>query len=425
MKKMIHIAAAPGLAVLLSACAGPGPVGLENAVQEALTNPGPGGLNPVQEALANPGPGGLNPVQQAMVDALKPSSGSNQNAAVQQAVNAAVQQALAQGKEGEEVLYRELTYTFSNLDAFDLTKSNRMVFVDTLHGDFDSYGRKQGYELISTYRHRRKMPPPHDILSEWGGEIDRGEGWELEGLRFELSDVEKGIEVDARKEIEKFIKAASDGNDTGLIKGTPVVGKDDPPKPVTFKTLAVNYSSASGRAGFKIGDGSKWEPPNCPELKIELSTKGTVKQHRAAKAYISLPDYDDVEEWTGKVPLTFTAEWKPKKGGGIGEGECKFGDVPRTAYAMVLLREEELSVAEYHKIDVSLNPDTLIPNPLSVDTVEGRFTKRIPACPPLEEEGWGDKVRRAFIDKLYAPEIRVGCTNQSEEPFEPVRPLLR
>lgn len=75
MKKMIHIAAVPVLAVLLTACAGPGsqdgaePVG-------TLDDPGPGGLTDVEKAavekaveevlLVDPAPGGLNPVQKAL-----------------------------------------------------------------------------------------------------------------------------------------------------------------------------------------------------------------------------------------------------------------------------------------------------------------------------------------------------------------------
>ena len=176
MKKMIHIAAVPGLAVLLSACAGPG--GLENAVQEALTNPGPGGLNPVQEALANPGPGGLNPVQQAMVDALKPSPGSNQNAAVQEAVNAAVQQALAQQQASQmtgKPLYQELAFRFRNLG------KGTEGFVKQLHTIFNEYKGGKDRTLIP--------PAPH----------------ETDDIVFLLKDpwgIEPGIKEDIQRKIK-------------------------------------------------------------------------------------------------------------------------------------------------------------------------------------------------------------------------------
>ena len=70
MKKMIHIAAVPGLAVLLSACAGPG------TQPGTLDDLGPGGLAAVvlKELRDDSGPGGLKSVvRQATQDALNQS----------------------------------------------------------------------------------------------------------------------------------------------------------------------------------------------------------------------------------------------------------------------------------------------------------------------------------------------------------------
>ena len=107
MKKMIHIAAVPSLAVLLSACAGPG------TQPGTLDDLGPGGLAAVKEAVSealldDSGPGGLNPVQQAVQDTLNNPGPNDTPSMLQQAVQNAL---LDMGGKKEDFVWEEI-FTF-------------------------------------------------------------------------------------------------------------------------------------------------------------------------------------------------------------------------------------------------------------------------------------------------------------------------
>ena len=308
--------------------------------------------------------------------------------------------------EEEVVLYRELTYTFRNLDAIELTKPNRAKYVADLETAFNDNEAKWDYKLDRTeYQQKR---PPND--EKWSSKKTE-KGWELSGVRFKLSNLAKGISEDVgQKGIEDFVKKVTDENAVGLVKGTPVVWKADPPKPVTFKTLAVNYSSASGGGNI---DTVYERPVECPPARVTYSLKGIVKQEYA-KAYIYYRDMVSEAGWTDKSELLFPTVWKKDL------GVCEVLPYEQTARIMVLLRDEEQElppVAEYHTLTASIPENTGKPAPDHTKdhkVEKGRLTKGIPACPPAY---WED-ARNAFIDKLY--EVGVGCTDGYKDPVRPL-----
>ena len=151
MKKLTHIAAPVALSALLSACAVPGPeqmiqeASLYLDVQQALDNPGPGGLeqavqqalgdNPVegnlsqalQQALENPGPGGLeqaveqvladNPAPGNLSQAMQHLAEGTAQEAVQEAVMQAVNQALKEAQDPRyQPRYQQLKFDFQNME---------------------------------------------------------------------------------------------------------------------------------------------------------------------------------------------------------------------------------------------------------------------------------------------------------------------
>ena len=311
----------------------------------------------------------------------------------------------------EEILYRELTYTFRNLDAVALTKDNRMNYIDKLQKFFrtgkyiDRYGKEwqvSGYRLDSTeYQHKRD--PDRE---EWSPNKTR-KGWELAGVQFKLSNLEKGIDKPRQERIRGIVKKVTDENAAGLVEGTPVVGKAAPPKPVVFKTLAVNYTSASG-TGI-VGD-IPIERVICPSFDARYTVTGIAKQ-RDAKPYVYEQGVAKLITSEGSFPVQ--SSWD-------GEG-CKVsGGKPE--YIMVLLRDKEtgLYVAEYHTITANVPEGTYATGAVGQESMRklrlvplpwpGELTEKLPACPPtswpqpwphkVPEIIWPEPVRAAFMNVL-------------------------
>ena len=406
MKKMIHIAVVPVLTALLAACAAPVEQGRLDQIEEATTALADRTLmeglrddfEEVRKQLEE-AKGQATVEQQELMAELQDDfqEVEKQLGEVGKQTNLAAELALADGlkkkleslaaklndvkpEEEEEVLHREVTYNILNLDAVDVAKLNRMKYASDLEEAFKRH-QTMGYKLIlARYLHKKEADPSTE---KWSKKINPDKGWEFAGAQFKLSDLEKGIPEPTLDEIEKFIKTVTDTNAVGIIKGTPVVRKADPPKPVIFKTLAVNYISTSGEPLLE----HTWK---CDPQELELQPFAKAKQPNA-DAYMKLPGRT-IKPWKDSESFFFPTSWDEKAHRCVVDKGEK-----RTAYVMVLLREGEergLSVAEYHTITARIPHGMGSPKPqITKNTEEGRLTQEIPACPP---KSWGTE-RDAFI----------------------------
>ena len=261
---------------------------------------------------------------------------------------------------GDTSLYRELKYTFENLDAVELTKENRMQYVTDLTTEFTDNQVKQNYKLDPIlYQQNRVGEPPR-----WGREKIL-KGWELSGVQFMLSNLERGIPESSRKEIDKFVKIVTDNNATGLVEGTPVVKKAAQPKPVTFKTLEVYYSSTSG-LGKIIS-----RKPNCPDVELRYELGAIGKQPNAIPYIVpKAGDKPERADDPSKFVFKFPSEWVKEKG-------CVVVPDTKTAFLMVLLKGAGIYVAEYHIVTGKVPSGETASKPM-----RGRLTTDKPACPP-------------------------------------------
>ena len=373
MKKLTHIAAPVALTALLSACAVPGPeqmmqeASLYLDLQQALENPGPGGLQPatvqqaldenpapgtnlyldVQQALENPGPGGL---QQAVQQALdeNPAPGNLSEAvqhltqgASQEAVNAAVQQALAQqlasqmtGKEKEDILYQQLDFVFENMEGRD-------SFKKALATIFDDPRYKR--------RDRKIGGPPSPN--------DKG------GFTYKLTDP-WGIPEGQKEEIELRIRKAA----TSAGIEMPVSWLDDPKhRRLLNDTLTYRSVDADSKVVAKSVDITC---TNTIRFKVDTATL-------QAKGTTDVWVYDTQEGGPiAQVGDDYVTAALP---GTLVEGKCHVVEDAKW-YVMAFTIDTTPRVAEYHEVYATWEGKP--PVELASKEIPGEFIKGRPACPP-------------------------------------------
>ena len=392
MKKLTHIAAPVALTALLSACAVPGPeqmmqeASLYLDLQQALENPGPGGLQPatvqqaldenpapgtnlyldVQQALENPGPGGL---QQAVQQALdeNPAPGNLSEAvqhltqgASQEAVNAAVQQALAQQEQASQTtgkpLYQELEFRFRNLG------KGTEKFVKKLHTIFKRYEGGKDRTLIP--------PAP--------GETD--------DIVFVLRDP-WGIDPDIKDDIQDDIRYEAESADIELPdepspqKGLPFAWQPKA-EPIDFRTETLTYHSAGAQsksAGTERGESSS----HC-NVKFTIGITGTVRG-KLSVGFV----YDTQTKGVTRLGASNRLR-KDLKGEPVvtadGKVGCKIKDPGQYAWYIMAHTRESPVAAEYHEARVSLVDPRSYLYEAKREGFPGKVTRGIPACPPQQ---WG------------------------------------
>ena len=407
MKKLTHIAAPVALTALLSACAGPEQMMQEASlylnVQQALENPGPGGLqqavqqalekNPapgtnlyldVQQALENPGPGGL---QQAVEQALEenPAPGSLSEAvqhltqgASQEAVNAAVQQALAQqlasqmtgkGKEKEDTLFQELKFEFRNLQKEK--ESGRKEFLSALDEIFFVKYKPEGDRRLERDPDKQGTTnPPHSSVT------------------FTLRDP-WGIKIRTKKGIEGAITKAAEEAKVVLsgssVEGIPVSWRSVP-KTISFMNEVLSYSTAAA-----ISEGGIIPEECTMTFRITVRPKPRPDQSPIRVYAYDIED-DRMFEVVGEA-FTQNLKGAPK-----GLDKCEV-DTGRAWYVMAYTTDVPVA-AEYHVATVVRDPTKVGGVAIKLDPVKGKVTpKGKPACPP---KGWKleEEQEKLFKDKL-------------------------
>ena len=395
MKKLTHIAAPVALTALLSACAVPGPeqmmqeASLYLDVQQALENPGPGGLeqavqqalgdDPVegnlsedlQQALENPGPGGLQQaVKQALEDNPAPGNlsqamqnfgaGGMSQEAVQKAVQQEVKRAVKQALVGEEEeLLRKVGFTFDFEQASpqrraDVLKHMRAV----IRKEFPSFREDPG-------------PGRHEVTFH----VENLEGISKTDVR--LIRIEAGIGK-ISDGITKSTMGPDQGCDAYDATSTPdddcveaSVVEDDP------ATKVVVLKNKTHR--FEVGD-------------AEARTKSELNV-----ACIGTYHYHIAREGSGLMVLHIWSEGKPdtERGktftvsiDGVLEPSAdgkKFicnvtpSNEERYHYVMAADAKEDITITQYHAIDV-VNDE---------HHISSFHTAGLPACPPdISEPGW-------------------------------------
>ena len=406
MKKLTHIAAPVALTALLSACAVPGPeqmmqeASLYLDVQQALENPGPGGLqqavekalvnNPgegnlsedLQQALDNPGPGGLEQaVEQALED--NPAPG-NLSEAVQEAANAAVQQALAQqaavqqalaqqlasqmtGKE--DTLYQELKFEFRNLQK----ESGRKAFLSALDEIFFVEYKSEGDRtLVRAPKKKGTTKPPYSTVT-----FTLRDPW---GIK---SDTKQGIEGAITREAEKA-KVVLSGSSA---EGIPVSWRSEP-KTISFRNEVLSYSTAAA-----ISEGSM-NVDKC-SMKFKITIK---PRPRPDQSPIRVYAYDTEDRQIFEVVGEAFTEDLDGTPIGLDKCEVKPG---RKWYVMAHTTDTDDPVAaEYHVATVVRDLTKRGGVNIELDPVKGKVTPEgKPACPPKE---WklDPKEESLFMEKL-------------------------
>ena len=411
MKKLTHIAAPVALTLLLSACATP---------------PGPGGeladqVEKVTIALADQTVEGLRddfqevrmqfdevkeqavPEHQGLMVGLEDDfvAIGKQLDEVEKQTDSNAKLDLANDLKGKlkalasqldslkvgvppEPVYRKLTYKFKNLDAVDLTRKGREEYIDVLKALFGKGEDEKKYVLNT--------------------KEDFDTDGQVKSITFTLSNLGDGISEPYREEIEREIRMKTDmapvvRGDTGnpVVKGMPVVKVASPSRPVMFQTGEVEYSSASGRAVEEV---QVMSTRMCTPAKVVVDTGAIVRQREKATPHVLL----DGERGKSRTSITFTFAPKgadPDTGVAIvtGDEECEYKDPSKTAYLMVLLREQdkklpvgEYYVAEYHTVTASIPAKGGVGKAKHVPE-PGRLTENKPACPP---GGWERREREHF-----------------------------
>ena len=442
MKKLTHIAAPVALTALLSACAtAPGPVGeLRDQVEKVTT------------ALADQTVEGLRddfeevrmqfdevkkkaeqlPEHQGLMAGLEDDfvTIGKQLDEVEKQADSTAKLDLANDLKGRlealasrldelkvkdtpevaESVYRKLTYTFDNMDAVDLTKESREVYVKALSDMFDGhvFMDTMGREVRVEYGLRtEKYDPDKQVIRKGGkGEVAK--------VVFTLENLGNGITSDQRDAIENSIKDETDKAEILRdIKGIPVVKDDPPAKPVTFKTGEVTYISASGRGRIEESE------RHCPPIKARSRVEGIVKQHNADAFVVvqgEMGKFGKAKPLRDEVTFTFTAkpEWvkAQRVQGKWVPGECNYQEDSKQAHIMVLLSQDELTVAEYHTLVAKREGGngggprvTHYPEP-------GLLTEGKPACPPPHPIGsqWKEEVREEFMKVMMGD-----CTTKAAD----------
>ena len=373
MKKLTHIAAPVALTALLSACAVPGPeqmmqeASLYLDVQQALDNPGPGGLeqaveqaladNPapgnlsqsLQQALDNPGPGGLEQaVEQALADNPAPGNlsqamqnfaqeGGMSQEAVQKEVQKAVNQALKEAQDPRyQPRYQQLEFVFQNMQG-------REYFVERLDGIFNDS------EYISE---DRKI-----ALSRFG------EG----AFTYTLTDP-WGIPEPTKNDIESRIRAAAASEEGIEIP----VSWDNDPTPQRFLNDRLIYRSVAAKSNVTAGPVTD----TCERsIKFTIDTS-TLQAQGTTQVWV----HDVQQQETKQVTDEYESDPLP---GRIEDGECKVTE-KASWYVMAFTTDTTPRVAEYHIVTASWKGSQV--DPVTPERIRGEFIKGRPACPP---NNWG------------------------------------
>ena len=270
--------------------------------------------------------------------------------------------------------YREVKYTFKNLDAVQATEQSRIDYKKALNVLFKE-GKIKGEVIFNPKK------PDYDAVPY----PDDFENKNVSEVIFTLSDLKNGISVKDLREIEKGIKRITDETPVMGIKGIPVVKRDLPEKPIEFRIREVEFSSASG---VPVAAADVIDPPDqeCLPIVGDYGIGAIVKQ-RDADRYLwyngRLSEGKPVE-----IPFTF----QPDSDSVSMTSQCQYTqNESEIAYLMVLL-EEELAggksyVAEYHEVKATIDPANL---KITVErrVVSGGLTDDKPACPP---RGWTPK----------------------------------
>ena len=379
MKKLTNIAAPVALTALLSACAVPGPeqmmqeASLYQDVQQALENPGPGGLqqavqqalgdNPVEgnlsqalhQALENPGPGGLQQaVQQALEDNPAPGNlsdavqhlaqGASQEAvqdAVQDAVQEAVNQALKEIQD-TSTRYQQLDFVFENLEGRDSFKRE----LATIFGDPD-------------YQSRDRKIVPNDPN-------DKG------GVTYKLTDP-WGIPGGVKEDIERRIKEAATSAGIEIP-----VSWIDAPEHRRFLNDTLTYRSVAATSDV---DADQVKVTCQRAIRFKVDT-GTLQAQGTTEVWVHNPRNGGRTYPVRDTVVTADLEGELKK------GECEVtGDA--LWYVMAFTTDTTPRVAEYHVVRATWEGKALS-KPIST-SIPGEFIKGRPACPP---EDWG----KGYVD---------------------------
>ena len=372
MKKLTHIAAPVALTALLSACAVPGPeqvmqeASLYLDVQQALDNPGPGGLqqavqqamadNPVQgnlsqslqQALDNPGPGGLEQaVQQALADNPTPGNlsqamqnfgaGGVSQEAVQEEVQKAVNQAMKKIQD-TSTSYQHLEFVFENLEG-------REPFKKELKSIFEKY-----------------QSPDREITPSVNS---KG------GITYTLKDP-WGIPGDQKRDMQDDIEEAATA--AGGIK-MPVAWRDEP-KPRRFLTDTLTYRSVAATSDI---DASSEQKVQCQrEIRFTVDTTPLQAQGRTEVWVYNVRTGGEPDRLRGSEVLELIPGRFDEK-----DGVCEV-DENTSWYVMAFTKDTNPRVAEYHEVHATWKGKALS-KPISTP-IPGEFIKGRPACPP---ERWG------------------------------------
>ena len=401
MKKMIHIAAVSGLAVLLSACAGPGTQAVKEAVSEALVDDsGPGGLNPVQravsEALVDSGPGGLKPVveqavqdtlskpgpggvHQALLDALKPDEKGNVDKAVQDALE------LALGSLGGDDFIRSETFVFDLSGVGDARAAAR------IEGKLNSiFTEAQGKAKpgLTVSKLEKYTDAPHGSPYYGKPMVYKAVVENLAGLTREDTGF---IDREIRTQIAE-IPGLSVNEGEGAKKTYAPIRKDpQPPVAVIPKNNASLYTAVAASGKAKL---------TCSDVTIYKHQIYSAKEVEGRNVVLHIHDGGEgpsVErigpEYDSEVPI-YPVDEKGKEVN-VNDGEkavrCEIGK-PKAKYHYIMAKLEDPTVVQYHILDVVNNIPEHIPD---------EYTEEKPACPP---EGWPGSVQRDFMSKAKLTE---------------------
>ena len=359
MKKMIHIAAVPVLAVLLSACATPGGQNLA----------APGGLSQVQKdevkAVAEDvlkGPGGLN----AVVNALTPGN-DGLDSKVKQALNTAVELVLS-GQTKDSTFIRRKTFKF---DLSKVPPTPRKIVKEELSRIF---GNPPSKKVGSELEFRKGIYLSTDEDDKVGYVVEN-----LAGLTGPDKDVVDWIEGQIRN------IPSLHGKDSVSIRLDPSQPKAEIPIHQTLEYVGI-------AGGIKAADRCKIE------ITMDLAGVDT-----------TLKDFAVLTR-EGEEPTGFrTTQANVARYSFTVNGEMKDQATGLRRVCAML----PLSTDDFHYVMVTPKTGRIVAQYISVHLREGSaeeipvsaFTEEKPACPPSQ---WPDIVEERFEEELRNRN-RIGC----------------
>ena len=323
---------------------------------------------------------------------------------------AALEARLEDRSEADVYYYRELEYTFSNVDAVASAEDSRRKYINRLKKMFSDNKEIMRYTPHCVeYEHEKKIQIEECITAPVADTTTK--------IEFTLTSL-AGIRDIHKKELENLIELITEQETEGVL-GIPVTEGTLKEKTVEIRTGGMVYTSISGEPKVRYDIVSSVEEEKiCPPKSRPVTIEGHVKQKDADRFLAATKEdgtWGDVVE-TSKHIFKFPANSgrNPIKASEL----CRWDQAEeRVARLMVLLKDEvqgvELVVAEYHNVTARATSDDVMLSPPLGGVVRGKLTKDgKPACPPEE---WKDdkKLYGLFIDKIrgvvHVPEHEDPC----------------